>query len=93
MEKAKGHIYGIHKYTVRYQTKDDRLNHGRSYDNYEDALEFFNAVKVFHREFEKPLWVYLQENFYSPDNRMIGETKLIYYNNIEGDPKNTVDNE
>ena len=93
MEKAKGHIYGIHKYTVRYQAEDDRLNHGRSYDNYEDALEFFNAVKVFHREFEKPLWVYLQENFYSPDNRMIGETKLIYYNNIEGDPKNTVDNE
>lgn len=88
---GKVHRRGWHKYTVMYQPEGDPFTHGQNFDTYEDALEYFNAVKVVQREeYGKSLWIYLTEN---PEDRMIGGTKLIYYNNIEGDPKNTVDNE
>ena len=58
-KSAKKHS-GVHNYWVCYQPKGDPYTHIRDFDEYEDALEFFNAVKVLHRENEIPVWIELR---------------------------------
>lgn len=63
MEQPKGYMRGNKggKYWVLYQPKDDAFTHITYYYTYEDALEMYNAVKVFHRERQIPVRIELAE--------------------------------
>ena len=62
MEQPKGYMRGKGgKYWVLYQPKDDVFTHITYYYTYEDALEMYTAIKVFHRERQIPVRIELDE--------------------------------
>lgn len=61
VKKSAKPLSGVHRYWVLYQPKGDAFTHIRNFDEYEDALELFNAVRVFHREYEIPVRIELRE--------------------------------
>ena len=60
MEKPK-HTgkYGVSKYSVTYRVEGEPLIKAMHFDKPEDAKEYFNAVRVLHREQEIPVVIKL----------------------------------
>lgn len=77
---------GVHNYWVCYQPKGDAFTHIRDFDNYDDALEFFNAVKVLHRENEIPVRIELTR-FPDAPNTIGGSEKILFLDNTKDDEK------
>lgn len=75
---------GVHRYWVCYQPKDDPFTHIRDFDNYDDAVELFNAIRVLHREFEIPVRINLTE-FPNAPRDISGSMVLLNVNTVEGE--------
>lgn len=69
-------LTGVHNYWVCYQPKDDPFTHIRDFDEYDAAVEFYNAVRVLHREMRIPVRINLTK-FPNAPKDISGSVKLL----------------